>query len=146
MKIRVSVIAILLMLSLTACSDQVIQPKDMDSTSNSRSEGVIRLDEGVWPVNEYTEGLPVPIGTVAWAMLDTEHGNCSINITDIGENDYENYMEVLTQEGFSVVEDVSEKSKGEDHVFTGVLLSNGEKGLSISYTPDSFTIYISFEK
>ena len=64
-------IAILLILSLTACSAPKTPPKDTGDASNSQSEGIIRLDEGEWPVNEYTEGLPVPTGTVAWAMLDT---------------------------------------------------------------------------
>lgn len=121
-------------------------PKDTGDASNSQSEGIIRLDEGEWPVNEYTEGLPVPTGTVAWAMLDTEHGNFSISIAGIDENDYDNYMELLIQEGFSVVENVSEKIKGENYVSVGTLLSNGEKGLSISYIPDNLTIYVSFEK
>ena len=106
-------IAFLLILSLTACSATKTPPKDTGGASNSQSEGIIRLDEGEWPVNEYTEGLPVPTGTVAWAMLDTEHGNFSISIAGIDENDYDNYMELLIQEGFSVVENVSEKIKGE---------------------------------
>ena len=104
------------------------------------------LDKGVWPVNEYTEGLPVPSGTVAWAMLDTEHENCGISIVDINESDYNDYMKLLEQESFSVIEDVSEEIKGQDYVSIGTLLSNGEKGLSISYIPDNFTVYISFEE
>jgi len=96
-------------------------------------------------VNEYTEGLPVPSGTVAWAMLDTEHENCSISIVDIDESSYNEYMELLKQEGFSVIEDVSEEIKGQDYVSISTLLSNDEKGLSISYIPDNLTIYISFE-
>lgn len=139
-------IAILLILSLTACSAPKTPPKDTGDASNSQSEGIIRLDEGEWPVNEYTEGLPVPTGTVAWAMLDTEHGNFSISIAGIDEKGYDNYMELLIQEGFSVVENVSEKIKGENYVSVGTLLSNGEKGLSISYIPDNLTIYVSFEK
>lgn len=79
-------------------------------------------------------------------MLDTEHGNFSISIAGIDENDYDNYMELLIQEGFSVVENVSEKIKGENYVSVGTLLSNGEKGLSTSYIPDNLTIYVSFEK
>ena len=31
------------------------------------------LDAGVWPVNEYTEGLPVPSGTVGWATVSYTH-------------------------------------------------------------------------
>ena len=145
MKKFVSIIAILLMLSLAACSNKDTPP-DTNDPSNTQSESITMLDEGVWPANEYTEGLPVPSGTIAWAMLDTEHENCCISIVDIAESDYHDYMKLLEQEGFSVIEDVSEEIKGQDYVSIGTLLSNGEKGLSISYIPDNLTIYISFEE
>ena len=94
-----------------------------------------------------TCALPIfPSGTVGWAMLDTEHENCSISIVDISETDYNDYLELLKQEGFSIIEEVSEEIEGQDYVSIGTLLSNGEKGLSISYIPDNFTIYISFLK
>ena len=144
MKKFVSIIAILLMLSLAACSNQDTPPAT-DNPNNTQTESNTMLDEGVWPVNEYTEGLPVPPGTVGWAMLDTEHENCSISIVDISETDYNDYLELLEQEGFSIVEEVSEEIEGQGYVSIGTLLSNGEKGLSISYIPDNFTIYISFE-
>lgn len=79
MKKFVSIIAILLMLSLAACSNQDT-PSAADNPSNTQTESNTMLDAGVWPVNEYTEGLPVPSGTVGWAMLDTEHENCSISL------------------------------------------------------------------
>ena len=145
MKKFVSIIAILLMLSLAACSSQDT-PSAADNPSNTQTESNTMLDAGVWPVNEYTEGLPVPSGTVGWAMLDTEHENCSISIVDISETDYNDYLELLKQEGFSIIEEVSEEIEGQDYVSIGTLLSNGEKGLSISYIPDNFTIYISFLK
>ena len=145
MKKFISVIMILLMLSLAACTNQDTSPSNTGNTSNTQSENITMLDEGVWPVNEYTEGLPVPPGTVTWAMLDTNHGNCSISIVDISETEYNNYFELLKQEGFSVIEEVSEKIEGQDYVSIGTLLSNEEKGLSISYIPDNLTIYISFE-
>lgn len=145
MKKFVSIIAILLMLSLAACSNKDTPP-DTNDPSNTQSESITMLDEGVWPANEYTEGLPVPSGTIAWAMLDTEHENCCISIVDIAESDYNDYMKLLEQEGFSVIEDVSEEIKGQDYVSIGTLLTNGEKGLSISYIPDNLTIYISFEE
>ena len=121
-------------------------PSAADNPSNTQTESNTMLDAGVWPVNEYTEGLPVPSGTVGWAMLDTEHENCSISIVDISETDYNDYLELLKQEGFSIIEEVSEEIEGQDYVSIGTLLSNGEKGLSISYIPDNFTIYISFLK
>ena len=145
MKKFISVIAIMLMLALTACSNQETPPAT-DNSGNTQSGSITMLAEGVWPENEYTEGLPIPPGTVSWATLDTEHGNCTINIVDISETQYNEYMELLKQEGFSVMEEVSEEIKGQDYVSIGTLLSNGEKGLSISYIPDNFGIYISFEK
>ena len=145
MKKLVSVIAVLIISTLTACSNQTLAPNDNSNASNLLSEGITMLDDGMWPENEYTDGLPVPNGTVAWAMLDTERGNCSINIVDIAENDYNDYMKLLEQEGFLVIEDTSEKIKGQNYVSIGTLLSNGEKYLSISYIPDSLTIYVVFD-
>lgn len=143
MKKFIPAIAVILVLALTACSKQNTAPAGV---SDTQSASASPLDEGAWPVNEYTEGLPVPPGTIAWTMLDEEHGNCSVSLSGLTESDYAGYMELLKQAGFSVVEDVSEEVKGQDYVSAGMLLSNGEKGLSISYIPDSLTIYISFEK
>lgn len=144
MKKFVSIIAILLMLSLAACPNQDT-PSAADNPSNTQTESNTMLDAGVWPVNEYTEGLPIPPGTVAWATLDTEHENCSVNLTGISDDDYSEYMEVLNQEGFSVIENVSEEIEEGNYVSIGTLLSNEDKWLSISYIPDSLTIYISFD-
>ena len=59
-------------------------------------------------------------------------------------------VELQFQDGVQHVllngEDVSEEIKGQDYVSIGTLLSNGEKGLGISYIPDNLTIYISFIK
>ncbi len=131
MKKLISAVAILIILALTACSNQTSAPNDNSNASNLLSEGITMLDDDMWPENEYTDGLPVPNGTVAWAMLDTERGNCSINIVDIAENDYNDYMKLLEQNGFSITEGVAEEVKGQDYVSIGTLLSNGEKWLSI---------------
>ena len=87
MKKLFQILAILLVLSLAACSNQDTASNNAGTTSNTQSENITMLDEGVWPVNEYTEGLPVPSGTVSWAMLDMEHENCSISIVDINETE-----------------------------------------------------------
>lgn len=144
MKKYIIAFAIILMISLAACSGQKDPSPAADHESDPRSDSITTLDEGVWPDNEYTEGLPVPPGTVAWAALDTEHSKCSVNLTGIRESDYNDYMEDLKQAGFSVIRSVSEQIKGEDYVSTGILLSNEEKGLSISYIPGGLTINISF--
>lgn len=133
-------------LFLAACSNKDQAPAGTGNAGNAQSEKIAMLDEGKWPVNEYTEGLPTPSGTVLWATQDSEHQNCSINITGIGEKDYNNYLDSLKQEGFSVIEDKSEKIDGQEYVSVATIMSNGEKGLSISYIPDNLTVYISLEK
>ena len=98
----------------------------------------------VWPANTFTDGLPVPPGTVSWAAIDEAHQSLAVNLTDMSETDYADYMKSLQQAGFSVIEETSEDIKGQDYTSTGVLLSSREKNISISYIPDNFTIYISF--
>ena len=66
MKKRLLTIVILLVLFLTACAGRTAGADDAERLP---AESVTMLDEGVWPVNAYTEGLPVPPGTVTWAYL-----------------------------------------------------------------------------
>ena len=73
MKKYISVLAIIFIISLAACSNQTISSTPTGNESNIQSNSITTLDKGIWPVNEYTEGLPIPPGTVAWATLDTEH-------------------------------------------------------------------------
>ncbi len=145
MKKLAYIILIVLMLLFAACSNQDQPSTDAENTFNTQSDNITMLDESAWPVNKYTDGLPAPFGTVSWAMLDNEHQTCSINITDISEADYNNYLGLLKRDGFFVVEEVSEEIKGQAYVSIGILLSDNERGLSISYIPNSFTICISFE-
>lgn len=144
MKKRIWLLATALLLSLAVCSCAGSAPAAGDD-GNAPSAGVTMLAEGVWHVNEYTEGLPVPTGTVAWTMLDSAHRSCSIHLTGVSEADHDRYLALLKQKGFSVVERVTEEIEGQGYLSVGTLLSNGEKGLSISYVPDSLTLYISME-
>lgn len=127
---------ILLLALLTACSNRT------ETSVDAPPQAYTQLDEGVWPVNAYTDGLPVPSGTVAWAMIDAERNHCSVGIEDIAESEFDDYLNRLKQAGFSVVEDVSEKIKGQDYVSVDAILSNGEKGVSVSYVPGNLAIYI----
>ena len=131
-----SLVFIRLLALLTACSNRT------ETAADAPSQAYTQLDDGVWPVNAYTDGLPVPPGTVAWAMINAERNHCSVGIEDIAESEFDDYLNRLKQAGFSVVEDVSEKIKGQDYVSVGAILSNGEKGVSVSYVPGNLAIYI----
>lgn len=144
MKKLALILLIMFALSLTACSAQGQTPAGVGTAGDA--EDVTLLDAGIWPANEYTEGLPVPAGTISWAMLDRAHQNCGISITDISETEFSSYLALLKQAGFSPVEEVTEEIEGQNYVSIGTLLTDGERGLSISSVPNGFTIYIAFEK
>lgn len=93
---------------------------------------------------EFAETISQILGAGSWAAFDEEHQSLAVNLTDMSETDYEDYMKLLQQEGFTVVEETSENIKGQNYISIGTLLSNGEKNLSISYIPGNFGIYISF--
>ena len=141
MKKFIFFIATILSLTLASCSNE----NSKVNLNNNSSDNIVRLDEGVWPENKYTEGLPVPPGTVSWAILDKTKAYCGINLIDLTNDEYNTYMELLKQNDFSPVEEVSENVEGQDYTSTGTVLSNGEKTLSISYIPDNLGIYISFD-
>ena len=54
MKKYISVFAIMLMIFLAACSNQNISSAPTSNESNTQSNSVTKLEEGVWPANEYT--------------------------------------------------------------------------------------------
>ena len=57
MKKYISALAILLIISFAACSNQNTSSAPTDHGNRTSSDNVTLLDAGVWPVNEYTEGL-----------------------------------------------------------------------------------------
>lgn len=141
MKKIIFVIAVILSLTLTGCSNENSEV----NPNNNSSENIVKLDEGVWPENEYTEELPTPPGTVNRALLNETKKYCAVFLIDLTDEEYNAYIEILKQQGFSTVEEVSEDVKGHDYTSTGTVLSNGEKTLSISYIPGNLGIYISFD-
>lgn len=138
MKKLILAIAALFLLTLAACSGPAAHaPSDGDA-----QPGIVMLDAGVWPENDYTAGLPVPPGRVVWAMLDPEHESCSISLTNLTETDYRDYRKQLEQAGFSVLEETAEDVRGQAYVSTGTLLSGETVSLSMSYIPGSLTLYL----
>lgn len=140
MKKIICILFLLLAFTLTACSGQT----RTSSTTDSSSSGIVTLNKDIWPQNEYTDGLPVSPGTVSGGTLDKEKGYCAIFLTDITDEEYQAYLEELQEKGFQITEEVSEEIDGQDYVSTGILLSDGERGLSISHIPNQLNLYISF--
>lgn len=141
MKKIIFVIAVILSLTLTGCSNE---ESGINSDTNS-TDRIVTLNEGIWPENEYTEELPTPPGTVNRALLNETKKYCAVFLIDLTDEEYNSYIEILKQQGFTITEEVCEDVKGQDYTSTGTVLSNGEKTLSISYIPGNLGIYISFD-
>lgn len=141
MKKFIFIIAIFISLTLAGCSNE---ESGINSDTNS-TDSIVTLNEGIWPENEYTEELPTPPGTVNRALLNETKKYCAVFLIDLTDEEYNSYIEILKQQGFSITEEVSEDVKGHDYTSTGTILSNGEKALSISYIPGNLGIYISFD-
>lgn len=62
---------------------QAVIPHDLSSNAPMEIS-----DTDVWPVNTFTDGLPVPPGTVSWATVDEAHQSLAVNLTDMSETDY----------------------------------------------------------
>ncbi len=141
MKKFIFVIAVILSITLAGCSNE---ETEINSDNNS-ADSIVTLNEGIWPENEYTEGLPTPPGTVNRALLNETKKYCAVFLVDLSDEEYNAYIEILKQQGFSTVEEVSEDVKDQNYTSRGTILLNGEKALSISYTPGNLGIYISFD-
>ena len=108
----------------------------------AEQSGIVRAFDS--SVNIIQRDLACGLGKVcAAAALTGFYDTC---VTELSEDDFNDYRVRLAQAGFSPVEHVSEEIKEQGYVSIGTLLSNGEKALSISYVPDTLTIYISLEK
>ncbi len=144
MKRMVAIISgCVLLLSLTACSTQEnLSETDRESISSDSQSNITMVEDSVWPDNEYTEGLPVPNGTVVWVMVDSENEYCCINVDNIGQGEFDEYIQALTDLGFNEIESTSEVIDRENYVSIGTIYSNGKKSLSIAYADANFVINI----
>lgn len=132
-----------LLLSLTACSTQEnLLGTDGESISSNSQSNITMVEDSIWPDNEYTEGLPVPNGTVVWVMLDSENEYCCINVDNINQTECDEYIQALTDLGFNEIESVAEEIAGEDYISIGTIYSNGKKSLSLAYADENLGIYI----
>ena len=107
MKKIIFVIAVILSLTLTGCSNE---ESGINSDTNS-TDRIVTLNEGIWPENEYTEELPTPPGTVNRALLNETKKYCAVFLIDLTDEEYNSYIEILKQQGFTITEEVCEDVK-----------------------------------
>lgn len=133
---------LLVMLVCAGCADNSANVSDKPN-DDTLPDYVTMIQDGKWPENDYTAGLPVPDGKMEWGMVDSENNTCSISITDMDEAAYQKFMQDIGDIGFSTQHSVSEEIKGEGYVSSGTILSDGNKCLSIAYENQNMTLMIS---
>ena len=135
-----SLVLLSVLSSLYGCSGTLPDGSQAEGTA---SDSRILLSTDSWPQNAYTDGLPVPAaGSIQTGWIDPEKRYCYIALTGIDDSAAASYLDQLRSKGFQELEQVSEEIRGQDYVYLGCLLSDGERALSLGHHQDVLGIYI----
>ena len=93
-------LCIILVVSFVACSAERPSNIKAKNSSGTIPDSITFSDDGIWPDNEYTQGIPTPPGTIGWVMLDSEQENCSIQIDGMTKAQFDSYCEQLLGAGY----------------------------------------------
>ena len=93
-----------------------------------------------WPQNEYTEGVPVPPGTVTQVQLGEQPPYCAILLDGVSDGQFDDYLNALREAGFSLAESASEQVNGA--LTIGTLYSNGSRYLSLAHSARQLSLYL----
>lgn len=137
---NVMVAIFVMVILLTSCSSE--SKRQSKKEESSFPDYITVIEDGIWPQNDYTKDIPVPPGNVIRVYIDTQHQCCTINMDDVSEVEYIDYITQLKEDGFTEIWGKSEEIENEDYTSTVAILSNNTQSLSIAYTKDSFGIYI----
>ena len=97
-----------------------------------------------WPVNEYTQGVPVPPGEAQEMLLDENSGFCAVSLDGVSGEEAESWREELTEAGFRRLAGVEEEVKGtvaSGVVSIGEVYSVASVFLSVSHTGEGVVVY-----
>lgn len=128
------ILCILIAASLAACS--AVKPNDIQIHNSWESfpDSITFIDDGTWPENDFTEDIPVPVGSVSWVVLDSKNESCNIQIAEITKAQFDAYYKNLLSSGYNEIEKVEEETKGQSYISIGTIISNESKSISLAYT------------
>ena len=140
-------LVVVLIVIVTACGNSSVSDGDAANNSeNSLPENFVVLDAGEWPQNEYTANIPQPdSGKFLRGWIDPDKEYCYLELSDITQDESEQYVQTLKEAGFTEVEKVAEEIN-DDYISVGTLLSCEETSVSVSYIDDLFGMYIKSEQ
>ena len=126
-----------LLMVIAACGTPKKQEENMENLEN-----VEFLYDVSWDELEYTADLPAPAGKISYVMRNKMEQWYGVFVEDMSEIEYNAYMDSLYQQGFQLVTSQSDEVKEQEHVAIGTVLSNGTRGISISYADGMFGLFI----
>ena len=97
-----------------------------------------------WPVNAYTEGVPIPPGEVTETLLAESGGFCAVSLDGVSGGEAEAWRGELAEAGFRSLAGVGEDVKGtvpSGTVSVGEVYTDGSVFLSVSHTGERLVIY-----
>lgn len=97
-----------------------------------------------WPVNAYTEGVPVPPGEVTEMLLDESGGFCAVSLDGVSGGEAQAWRGELSEAGFRSLAGVEEDVKGtvpSGTVSIGEVCTDGSVFLSVSHTGERMVVY-----
>ena len=125
------IFAVLLLLSLSACSGKRPKNIPIENTATAPPESVTLSQEPLWPENEYTHGLPLPPCTVSWTITDSARKCCGIQIRALSREQFDTYYQTLLNSGFAEIEKIPGGGK---YISLGSIVSNRDKSISLAFS------------
>ncbi|MBV1757180.1 MAG: hypothetical protein KMY55_04970 [Dethiosulfatibacter sp.] len=136
MKKALMFLAIMILTFLTACGN---------NTENPLHENLIILDAGEWSQNEYTANIPESEwGEFLRGWIDPEQEFFYLELSNISQDESEQYIQKMKKTGFIIVEEVSEEINNE-YISVGILLANDDTSVNLSYFDSFLMMYIKNE-
>lgn len=142
-KLLALLMAVIMLVSLTACSVKKPNSLPIEDAITSLPESVTLDQTDVWPENAYTENVPQPTGKVLWSMIDENNDTCGITLRGLSKDSIDAYMDGLQDAGFQKIKKVKQPLTEERYVSLGTLFSDGTRTLSLSYADSVLMITIS---
>lgn len=133
----VSAVCFLLCASCGTETQQPSSPTESAAPAQTGSGAAAWVSAEEWPVNDYTENIPVPPGEVREMLLDENNGFCAVSLDGVSGEEAELWREELTEAGFRPLAGVEEEVKGtvsSGVVSIGEVYTDGSVFLSVSET------------
>ena len=145
-KRMLSLLSAVCLLLCAACGAETPLPSAAESAASVQtgSGAAAWVSAKEWPVNEYTQGVPVPPGEAQEMLLDENSGFCAVSLDGVSGEEAESWREELTEAGFRRLAGVEEEVKGtvaSGVVSIGEVYSDGSVFLSVSHTGERMVVY-----